>query len=196
MNFFDIIALVILGYGAYKGYRNGVILEVAGLLGVVIGFWAGMRLAFIFANYYRDTFKVPENWIPALAFFTAFAIGLGAVFLAAKAATTLLKTAQLNLPNRLAGATFGILKWAFLFGSLVSIIGDSQFLGNDVKESSKVYPVLNTYCSVVQGYSIGLLPAAHNVFDDMEHYFVELDSVRNAEKGLPADSTDMDAPTE
>ncbi len=196
MNFFDIIALIILGYGAYKGYKNGVIIEVASLLGLVVGFWAGMRLAFIFANYYRDTFQVPENWIPALAFFTAFALGLGAVFLAAKAATTLLKTVQLNLPNRLAGAAFGILKWGFLFGSLLSIVGTSQFLGNDVKESSKVYPVLNTYCSVVQGYSIGLLPAAHNVFDDMENYFVELDSVRNAKKGLPTDSTEVSTPVE
>lgn len=183
-------------YGAYKGFKNGVIIEVASLLGLVVGFWAGMRLAFIFAEYYRDTFKVPENWIPALAFFTAFALGLGAVFLAAKAATTLLKTAQLNLPNRLAGAAFGILKWAFLFGSLVSIIGDSQFLGNDLKETSKSYPVLNTYCSVVQGYSIGLLPAARNVFDDMEHYFVELDSVRKAEKGMPSDSTTIDSQSE
>jgi membrane protein required for colicin V production len=189
VNFFDIATLVIVGYGAYKGFKNGVIIEVASLVGVVIGFWAGMRLAFIFANYYRDNFEIPSNYVPALAFFTAFALGLGAVYLAGWAATKLLKTAQLNLPNRLAGAAFGILKWAFLFGSLVTIIGNSQILGPDVKESSKAYPVLSTYCSVVQGYSVGLLPQARNVFDDMEHYFVQLDSVRQANKGMAADST-------
>ena len=51
MNLIDIVALVLIGLGAWRGVKNGMIKEVAGLLGLVIGVWAGMRLAFVFANY-------------------------------------------------------------------------------------------------------------------------------------------------
>jgi membrane protein required for colicin V production len=188
VNFLDIIALVTLGWGAYKGFKNGVLIEVAGLVGLVVGFWAGMRLAFVFANYYRDNFHLPEKWLPALAFFTAFALGIGAVRLAAWAATKLLQTVQLNLPNRLAGGAFGVLKFGFLVGALFSIVGLSQILSPETTESSKSYAILKGYSSIVQGYTIGLVPAARNVMDDMDQYFVALDSVNQVQE--VADSTE------
>lgn len=188
MNFLDIFALGVLGYGAYKGFKNGVIIEVASLLGLIIGFWAGMRLAFIFAHYYRDHFQLPEKWVPSIAFFTAFAIGLGAVYLAGWAATKLVNTAQLELPNRLAGLGFGVLKWGFLVGALFCIIGNAEILAKKTTEESVAYPALTTYSKVVQGYSIGLIPQARNVLDDMEHYFVQLDSAQRDSFPTPADS--------
>jgi membrane protein required for colicin V production len=188
VNFLDIFALIVLAYGAYKGFKNGVLIEVAGMLGLIIGFWAGMRLAFIFAHYYRDNFHLPEKWVPAIAFFTAFAIGMGAVYLAGWAATKLLHTAQLELPNRLAGLGFGILKWGFLLGAFFSIVGNSQVLTKETVAGSASYPVVTTYSKVVQGYTIGLIPAAHNVLDDMEQYFVEVDSVNRSHKVPATDS--------
>jgi membrane protein required for colicin V production len=188
VNFLDIFALIALGWGAYKGFKNGVLIEVAGLIGLVIGFWAGMRLAFLFADYYRDHFHLPEKWIPAIAFFTAFAIGIGAVYLAAWAATKLLQTAQLNLPNRLAGGVFGVLKWGFLVGAFFTIVGTSQILSPETTDGSKSYAILKGYSHGVQAYSIGLIPAAHNVMEDMERYFVSVDSVHRKQNGAPADS--------
>jgi membrane protein required for colicin V production len=195
VNFLDILALVVLAYGAYKGFRNGVVIEVAGLIGLIIGFWAGMRLAFLFAGYYRDNFQFPEKWVPAIAFFTAFAIGLGAVYLAGWAATKLLNAAQLDLPNRLAGLGFGVLKWGFLLGAFFSIIGNAQILPKETVEGSAAYPVATGYSKIVQGYTIGLIPQASNVLRDMEHYFVSLDSTRKSHGGPEADSTPVAVPS-
>jgi membrane protein required for colicin V production len=184
VNFLDIFAIFVLAYGAYKGFKNGVLIEVAGLVGLIIGFWAGMRLAFLFAHYYRANFHLPEKWVPAIAFFTAFAIGLGSVYLAGWAATKLFNMASLELPNKLAGMGFGILKWGFLLGAFFSIIGNSEILGKETVEGSASYPVLTTYSKVVQGYTIGLIPAARNVLDDMEEYFVGLDSTGKDSTGV------------
>lgn len=191
MNLIDILAIVAIGFGIWRGFRNGVIIEVASLLGLIVGIWAGMRLAFIFANYYRDTFEIPSNYIPLLAFFSAFLIGLGVVWLAAKLATRFLKTVQLNLPNRIAGAAFGALKWAFLLGTLLSMIGNSEVITDETKQNSTAYPLLNGYCRTVTEYTVGLLPAVRNVFDEMETYFTDLDSTRRANEPAnpPADST-------
>jgi membrane protein required for colicin V production len=182
MNFIDILVLVAVGYGAFKGFQNGVIYEVAGLLGLVVGVWAGMRLAFLFADYYKDNFDLPGKWIPVLAFLTAFLVGMGAVWLAGRIVNALVKTVQLNLVNRLAGSAFGVLKWAFLIGTFLSVIGNAFVLTPEVQAGSATYPYVTTYCKVVQGYSVGLLPQARNVFDDMENYFVELDSTRKSQE--------------
>jgi hypothetical protein len=131
---------------------------------------------------------LPEKWVPALAFFTAFAIGLGAVYLAGWAATKLLNTAQLELPNRLAGLGFGILKWGFLLGAFFSIIGNAQVLSKDTVAGSATYPVVTAYSSVVQGYTIGLIPAGRNVLDDMEKYFIEVDSLNRIRRDSITDS--------
>ena len=188
MNFIDILVLVAVGYGAFKGFRNGMIYEIAGLLGLVVGIWAGLRLAFIFADYYKEHFELPGKWIPLLAFMTAFLLGMGGVWLAGRIANGLVNTVQLGVVNTAAGAVFGALKWAFVVGTFLSLIGNSMVLPKEVQESSATYPYVTGYCSAVQGYSIGLLPKARNVFEDVDHYFVSLDSTRQANDSLSTDS--------
>jgi membrane protein required for colicin V production len=188
MNFIDIIVLVAVGYGAFKGFRNGMIFEIAGLLGLIVGIWAGLRLAFIFADYYKENFELPGKWIPLLAFMTAFLLGMGGVWLAGRLANGLVKTVQLGIVNTIAGAVFGGLKWAFLVGTFLTLIGNSMVLPKEVQESSATYPIVTAYCSAVQGYSIGLLPKARNVFEDVDQYFVSLDSTHRAQDSLATDS--------
>ena len=180
MNFIDILALVAVGYGIFRGFRNGVIYEVAGMLGLVVGIWAGMRLAFIFADWYGQNTTLPEPWIPLLAFLTAFLLGMGLVFLVGRLATQIMKTVQLNMLNRIAGGAFGGLKWALIVGIVITMLGSARVISTETQAESKTYPILDGYTKVVQGYSIGLIPQAQNVFNEMDEYFVGLDSVRTA----------------
>ncbi len=195
MIWIDIVAAIAIGYGAFMGFRNGIVKEAAGLLGVIVGVWAGLRLAFVFANYYRDSTDLPEAWIPLIAFLTAFLIGIGAVYLLGRLTSSLINSVGIALPNKLGGLVFGAAKWAFLIGTAVTLVANSGFITQDDKDASITYPVLSTFSTTVQDYTIGLVPAATNVLDDVETYFVGLDSTRRAEKGLlpreaaPADSS-------
>lgn len=188
VNFIDILALVAVGYGVFRGFRNGVIYEIAGMLGLVVGVWAGMRLAFIFADYYRDNTNLPDPWIPLLAFLTAFLLGLGLVYLVGRLATQIMKTVQLNMLNRLAGGAFGGLKWALIIGIAITMLGSSKIIPEETQAESTTYPILDTYTKTVQGYSIGLIPQAQNVFQEMDNYFVGLDSVRKANREMAPES--------
>lgn len=186
MNFIDLIFAIALGWGIIKGLSNGVIREVAGLLGVVIGIWAGLRLAFVFADYYRENWELPEKIIPFIAFFTAFTLGLIAVFLIGRILSKMLDAAMLGWVNKAAGAVFGGLKWAFIIGSLLSITGNSGVLPKTATEGSATYPYLNAYCKTVNEYTVGLIPAAKNVFSEMETYFTGIDSIHGRTDSLPA----------
>ena len=43
MNYIDIIILVIIGYGLVKGFINGLIIEVASVLALILGIWGAIR---------------------------------------------------------------------------------------------------------------------------------------------------------
>lgn len=186
VNFIDIVVAVAIGWGLFKGFSNGVIKEIAGLLGVIVGIWAGLRLAFIFADYYRENWELPEKFVPFLAFFTAFALGLLAIFLIGRLLSKLLDAAMLGMVNKVAGAVFGGLKWALIVGSLFSILGNSAILPQETRDNSATYPYLTAYTKGVHEYSVGLIPAAKNVFAEMETYFTGIDSVQS--DTLPAPS--------
>lgn len=187
MNLIDVVALVAIGFGAWRGFRNGVIIEVASLLGLIVGVWAGLRLAFIFANYYRENFDLPDNYIPLLAFLSAFLLGIAAVYLVGRLLNSFVNSIALGIPNRLAGATFGAAKWAFLFGTVLTLVGNSLLISKETQEGSIAYPALSAYCKGVQGYTVGAIPAARNVLEDVESYFVSLDSIRGVQR-TPSDS--------
>ncbi len=190
MNLIDIVALVAIGVGGFRGFQNGIKKEVTGLLGLIVGIWAGLRLSFLFADYYRDNFDILENYIPLLAFLTAFLIGIAAVWLLGRLLNRFVNSIALGLPNKIGGVVFGAAKWAFLVGTLLSLVINAQVISKDTQESSTAYPILNKYCKVVQGYTIGLIPAATNVFNDVENYFVDLDSVRSTREGTPYPGSD------
>lgn len=194
MNFIDIVALIAVGFGAFRGFQNGVIKEVTGLLGLIVGVWAGLRLSFFFADYYRDNFDILENYIPLLAFLTAFLLGVLAVWLAGKLLNKFVNSIALGLPNKLGGVVFGAAKWAFLVGTVLSLVINAQIISKETQESSVSYPILNNYCKAVQGYTIGLIPAASNVFKDVENYFVDLDSVRSTRQAPPGTIPDGENP--
>lgn len=183
MNFIDIIVLVLLGIGIVRGLMNGVIREVAGLLGVVLGIWAGLKLAFVFANYYREHIDINEKLLPFLAFLTAFVLALVAVLLLGRILDKMVKEASLGPVNKILGALFGGLKWAFITGSILNIVGHSGYFKSTM-DGSATYPYVAGYTHYVTEYSIGLVPQAQNVFGEMETYFHPNDSTQS-----PADST-------
>ncbi|MCB9231735.1 MAG: CvpA family protein [Bacteroidia bacterium] len=194
LTFIDIIAAIGIGFGLIRGWTNGIIKEVAGLIGVVLGIWAGFRFAFIFANYYQENFELPEAVIPFLAFLTAFILVLVIVFFIGRMLKFLLDKTNLSVLNQASGALFGGLKFAFLVGSLIGLIGKAGFISEETKGKSIAYPFLTTYCEGVMEYSIGLIPAAKNVFKDMDEYFDKIQGENAPEGGDSDDTTPEEQP--
>jgi len=185
MNFIDIIAAIGLGYGAFVGFRNGVVREIAGLLGLVIGVWAGLRLGFIFASLLNEKLGIDGNFLPLLGFLVAFLIGIAAVYFVGRMTSTLINSVGIGLPNKLGGLIFGAAKWAFLLGTGLTLVANSGFITEEQRKGSLSYPFLHTFSVKTQDYTIGLVPAATNVLDDVGEYFIELDSTRRVKEGLP-----------
>ena len=117
MNTIDFILILILGFGLVKGFMRGLIIELASLLAVVIGIYGAIHFSFFTARIFS---KAVENQaaLAIVSFTITLVVIVLAVMLLARVLTKVVKVAALGLPNRLAGALFGMLKVAVIIGAL------------------------------------------------------------------------------
>jgi len=116
MNWLDIVLLVALGFGAFRGFRNGFIIELCSLLGLLLGIWGAVH----FSNRVAVWLGPSENKI-ALAFLVTFVAVVVLVALLGRALTKAIDLAQLTLPNKVTGIIFGVLRMAFLLSVLLNV---------------------------------------------------------------------------
>lgn len=110
MSFIDIIFAALLGYAIYKGLKNGLFVEVASLLALVVGIFVAIK----FSHIIRAVIETKVSWDPKYIEITAFALTFIVVVivihLSAKLLTKIVDFAYLGWINRLAGAGFSVLK--------------------------------------------------------------------------------------
>ncbi len=116
MNLFDILVVIVVGYGLIRGIFRGLIKEVAAIVGVLAGFWAAY-------TYYPLLSRLLDGWVahPAyrdmLGFLAIFCVVLIVISILGVVIKYLLRVAFLGGVDRFCGALFGLLK-----GVLISAV--------------------------------------------------------------------------
>lgn len=143
MNFFDIIFVIPLLWGAYNGFSKGFVLEIASFVALGLGVWGGLKFSYVSAEYLSKLFDISEKLMPLISFSVVFIIIVVAVFLLAKLLQSVLKKAALGLVNRLLGLVFGVLKFAFILSIILNLINvfnnEIEFITPEKKEASFLY---------------------------------------------------------
>ncbi len=138
MNFLDIILAVPLCWCIYKGFRRGIIFELAMLAGIVAGCYLAIHLA-----------KTVSGWIGIkgeasvlVAFLIIFvAVVFGAFFLG-KCAENLVKLVKVNLLNKMLGAVLGMLKCVCILSVLTSFVLMADPHGHVITQDARSGSVL------------------------------------------------------
>ena len=114
MNVFDIIVSLALGFGFFKGFKNGLIVEVSSLGALFLGILGAVK----FSSFVVEQIKVFFDWNPmaikTISYLLVFILIVYGVSVLAKGLTKILSQASLGLFNKLLGSIFGVLKWAVL----------------------------------------------------------------------------------
>lgn len=148
MNYIDIIILLILVYGAVRGFFKGLIVEVFTLLGLVLGVFLAMKYSVYAENVLRDFLNVSEPYLYPVGLAVTFLLVAVVTYLLGKMLTKLVDVIALGIPNKLLGMVFGVLKY-FVLICFVLMITDSLnetfgFLKAETQEKSIFYrPFLN-----------------------------------------------------
>ena len=145
MIWLDIVFLVPLLWGAYSGFKKGLIAQVLGLTSLFAGVWLGVNYQEMVSPFLIE--KVQEKYLSISCFIVLFfsVIILGAI--TTKIMEKFANFIQLKLINKLVGLILGVLKISSFLVIAVSIIQtwDSQsiMIDQSTKENSLFYPVFN-----------------------------------------------------
>ncbi len=146
MNTIDIIFGIILILGIIQGLRKGLFVELASLVGLIAGIYGAIHFSYYVGDWLFDKTAWSEQVIKLTAFAITFVIIVVVISLAGKLLTKVASFAMLGIVNKIAGAVFSVLKYAFLLSVVLMFIdaADRQisFIGEENKESSLLYPII------------------------------------------------------
>jgi membrane protein required for colicin V production len=147
MNWLDILLLIIIGVAGWKGFRRGFIIELASLVGMVLGIWAGIHLS----ERVVDVLSL-EVKSAALAFLITFALVLALVVLIGHGLTKLIDLANLSIPNKIAGIAFGVLRSAFTLSIALNLLHgwtEGSMPPADAREASRLHAPVSAFAPLV-----------------------------------------------
>ena len=160
MSFLDIILAALLIYAMYKGIKNGLFVELASLISLVIGIFVAIKFSYVIKSALADVVSWQPKYVEVIAFALTFFLTIVAINLAAKFFTGLADFAYLGWLNKLGGATFSVLKTVLMLSIVFNIfqkininnfivkeetLNNSMFY-NPIQEVSKfIYPSLQKW---------------------------------------------------
>ena len=124
----DIVLLLVLLVGAWRGFTKGLVLSVASLVGLVGGIWAASHFSHMVAKQLSPHVTWSVNTLHMASLALTFLLVVVAVHLLAKVLEKVLDLVALGLLNKLAGAVFGLLKVGLILSFLMMLL--NQTLGH------------------------------------------------------------------
>ncbi len=171
MNYFDIVTGILLILAIIKGFKNGLIIELASLVALVLGLFGAIEFSSVTETYLVE--YIDSSYIGVVAFIITFVLIVVGVHLVAKMVDKLVSAIALGMVNRVLGAIFSLLKYAFIISVIIAILGSFErtynVISEEQKECSKLYKPL-------QSIALSVFP------------YLQFDQVRqqidNAKKGI------------
>ena len=152
MNMIDLLILVPLLFFAFRGFRNGLVKEVFGLIGLVLAVFFSFQYMAEFSVLIREQLDTQSPYVPYFSFGILFLLVLLAVQVIIYFTEGLLRIVFLSLPNRLFGAVFSAFKSALVISIILLLFSGFALPDTETRSESLFYP-----------YIIQLAPATYNV---------------------------------
>jgi membrane protein required for colicin V production len=152
----DIILIIPLAWGAYKGFKRGLVIEIASLLALILGVYGALNFSEFTAKYLNTHLTVDPYWMGIISFTLTFLAVAIAIHLIAKIVDKTLKFAALGMLIRLSGMFFGIIKFAIFLAVLLFIIEEFnarfEFLNPNWNADSLIYSGLSWIIEPIQDF--------------------------------------------
>jgi len=123
LNYLDILFAILLLLFAWRGFRKGLVIEIATLAALVLGILLAYYFSDMAAEQLKNFFSISNHYLKAISFILIFIVVLLVVILMGKLIEKLADVMMLGFLNKLAGAIFGILKGALFISIFIFIIG-------------------------------------------------------------------------
>ncbi len=149
MNFIDIILLLPLLYGAFKGFSKGFIFEVATLAGLVLGVFIAIRYSAYMEDFLHDFLNITSKYLSYIALGVTFLVVVMLICVLGKMLTKMVDMMSLGLINKLLGTCLGVAKYFIILCVallIVDVLDDKfHFISKETKEGSLLFHPFLTF---------------------------------------------------
>lgn len=149
MNYIDIILIIPLIIGAWRGFKKGLIIELFTLLALLVGIYCAIHFSNYTAELLKDNFNADGDYMPIVAFTVTMLVVGAIVFFTGELVEKAIKLVALGMVNKIFGAIFSFTKVLFILSILIILLEgydqDENLMKKDLKENSLLYnPVRQT----------------------------------------------------
>ncbi|MFB9077803.1 CvpA family protein [Flavobacterium procerum] len=136
MSFFDIIVAALLAFSLYKGIKNGLFVEVASFISLLLGIYIAIK----FSSFMTEMISKHVSWNPVniqiTAFILTFILVVIGVYLLAKMLTGIADFAMLGWLNKLGGGFFRVLKTILILSIFIALFEKINFNNTFAKKET------------------------------------------------------------
>lgn len=165
MSAVDIALIILVLLGAYKGYKDGFLLELFSLLGIVLGILGGFKLMGIALIYLSKEFDIDKDVLPYVAFGIVFIVIVILVSLVGRMLKASIDKSFLGRVDEGAGAALGLLKTAFLISVALWIINSLHWkLPQEWVANSRIMPIIADFAPQITSWVGEFIPSFNDIF--------------------------------
>jgi membrane protein required for colicin V production len=170
----DIVWLMLMAIAASKGFKNGLILSLFSVAGLIIALAAALKLSVVVSDYIREAFQMPLFWLPIFSFIIVF-IGVAAlVRLLSGMLSKLMEVVLLGWLNKLGGFLLFAIVYTLIFSVFLFYADKTVHFSTEIKEKSYVYSYIAPWGTWTMDKIGIVLPWFKNVFTDLETFFSKM----------------------
>ena len=136
MNYLDISIIVLSAYGLLKGFSNGIIKEISGLVGLFIGVYVAITFSSYLYPQVTPMVKNNSELVPIISFATLFFVSVLAIRTLGYILDKITRALALGLVSKILGAFFGVLKVLVLFMFLIVLNKEYKLVKKQTKNKS------------------------------------------------------------
>ena len=190
----DIMLAIAAVTGFYIGYSRGIIQTVFSVLSLVFGLMAAFKFATPMTEFLKHTFNSDNPLMFTAGFLLAFVIVMFLIRMIARSLEGILRTANINVINQLAG---GVLIGFFtvLMYSILLWFGDQAHMINQAsKVQSRTYVYLEQFPAQAKEIGLKVQPLFQDFWNQSMDMMDKLEdmSVERTESGNVYDITEED----
>ena len=136
MSFLDMILGALLAFSLYKGIKNGLFIEVASFISLLLGIYIAIK----FSSFMKEIIMKHVSWNPntiqVVAFLLVFILVVIGIYFLAKILTGIADLAFLGWMNKLGGGLFRVLKTVLILSIIIALFEKINFNNTFAKKET------------------------------------------------------------
>jgi membrane protein required for colicin V production len=167
----DIILLILLIIGGYRGFKRGLLLEIIGMVALLLAIMGGMKLMQWGMEVLRTEFNLTGKLISILSFILIFVAIVILVSIIGRLMKNVVHLTLLGSVDKLAGSILGIFKWAFGLSIILWFFSSIGFsMPDEISLNTYLYPEIYGFAPMVIGYMSNIFPFIGELFRIISGY--------------------------